>query len=367
MPRTIPAALLAKIKGNNAALCTIATITRRDGVILHLTDLDTNLPVSGELYIASEGYDRKSIEHRAGTRVDETEMTALFGSSQINVQDLANGLYSYADVHLEAIDFTDTSLGKFTLSRGRVGKIVRGDTGGFKFDLRSLTERLIGKLGRTVTPECLWSVGDSRCRVPILPDVDLRDTAYILGDFVRAIVQAGDDFEVYGNIIFECIVAGTTGASVPTWDLTLGNSTSDGTVTWKTHTAWTRHGVVASVTDKSLFTVTITESRAIDGWFTLGSIFFLSGNNVTGRPYEIQSWTQTGGIINLALSVAQSIQIGDTFRISPGCDLVRRNHCALKFVMPGSINFLNGNPKRFGGFDSLPGRQFLHQNVHAGK
>jgi len=367
MPRTIPAALLAKIKGDNAALCTIATITRRDGTVLRLTDLDTNLPVEGELYIASEGYDRKSIEHRAGTRVDETEMIALFGSSQINVIDLANGLYSYANVLLEAIDFTDISLGKFVLSRGRIGRIVRGDTGGFKFDLRSLTERLIGKLGRTVTPECAWSVGDSNCRIPILPNVDLRNTAYILGDFVRAVVVGGNDFEIYGNIIFECITAGTTGASAPSWNLTLGGSTSDGGVTWKTHTAWTRDGVIATTIDESSFTVTITETRAVDDWFTLGSIFFLSGNNVTGRPYEIQSWVQSGGTIILALPVFQDIQIGDRFRISPGCDLVRRNHCALKFVMPGSINLVNGNPVRHGGFDSLPGRQFLHQNVHAGK
>ena len=118
MPRTIPAALLTKIKSGNAALCTIATITRRDGLILRLTDLDTNLKVGGEIYVASEGYDRKAIEHRAGTRVDETEMTALFGSSQINVQALANGLYSYADVHLEGLDFTDISLGSRPRSPG---------------------------------------------------------------------------------------------------------------------------------------------------------------------------------------------------------------------------------------------------------
>ena len=367
MPRTIPAALLAKIQSDDAALCTIATITRRDGVILRLTDLDKSFKVGGELYIASEGYDRKSIEHRAGTKVDETEMTALFGSSQINVTDLANGLYSYADVHLEGIDFTDVSLGKFTLSRGRVGKIVRGDTGGFKFDLRSITERLIGKLGRTVTPECLWSIGDTRCRIPILPDLAQRNTAYILGDFVRAVVAGGNDFEVYGNIIFECIVAGTSDGSEPTWDTDLGDSTTDGTVTWKTHTAWSRDGVVATTIDVSSFTATITESRAVDDWFTLGAVFFLSGDNVTGRPHEVQSWVQTGGTITLALPVFNDIQVGDRFRIFPGCDLTRRNHCALKFVMPGSISFVNGNAKRFGGFDSLPGRQFLHQNVHAGK
>ena len=367
MPRTIPAALLAKIRGDQAALCTIATITRRDGTIIRLTDLDTSLKVGGNLFVAADGYTRKSIEHRAGTKVDETEMRALFGSSQITVQDLANGIYSYADVLLEGVFFPDPSLGTFTLSRGRVGKIVRGDTGGFKFDLRSITERFISQLGRTVTPECAWSVGDNNCKIPILPDIDQRDTLYALGDFVRAIVVGGDDFAVFGNVIFECIVAGTTGSSSPSWGLSGGDSTVDGGVTWKTFTSWTRHGVVATVISDVSFTATIAEPRAVDEWFTLGSVFFLSGNNVTGRPYEVQVWTNATSTINFALPVPSVMQVGDTFRISPGCDLIRRSHCSTKFTMAGSINFVNGNPKRFGGFDSLPGRQFLHQNVHAGK
>ena len=147
MPRTIPAALLSTIKGDQAALCTIATITRRDGVIIRLTDLDKSLKVAGNLYIAADGYTRKSIEHRAGTKVDETEMKALFGSSQISVEDLSAGIYSYANVLLEGVYFPNPSLGTFTLSRGKVGRVVRGDTGGFKFDLRSVTERLISQLG----------------------------------------------------------------------------------------------------------------------------------------------------------------------------------------------------------------------------
>ncbi len=367
MPRTIPAALLTKIRSKSAALCTIATITRRDGTILRLTDLDINLKVNGEIFLASAGYDRKSIEHRAGTKVDETELTALFGSSRISVDDLANGLYSYADVLLEALDFTDVSLGKFILSRGKVGKIVRSDTGGFKFNLRSLTERLIGKMGRTVTPECAWSVGDDRCRIPILPDVDIRSNAYILGDFVRADVQAGLDFEIYSNVIFECTVAGTTGSSSPTWNVSIGGSTSDGSVTWKAFDAWTRHGVVASTINEISFVATITESRAVDDWFMLGSVFFLSGNNVTSRPYEIQSWVDATNTVTFALPIPRDIIVGDRFRISPGCNLIRSSDCSIKFAMPGSVNFENGNPERHGGFDSLPGRQFLHQNVHAGK
>lgn len=368
MPRSMGAGLLAQLKTEATALATLARITRRDGTIIRLTSFDQDIVVGAETFVAADGYDHEKIEHRAGTKVDETEFTALLSSSAISKDDIANGLYSYALVELLGVYWPDPSLGTFIIDRGRIGPVTRGESGAFKFTLRSITERLLGGLGRTVTPECGWSLGDPRtCKIPLLPDDDERSTTYAIGDFVKAVVAGGSAFEVYGNVIFECTVAGTTGASSPTWDTTPGNTTSDGTVTWKCYEAWTRHGVVAATVDNSSFNATITESRAVDEWFTLGGVYFLTGDNVSGRPHEVQAWVQSSGLITLAIPTARDIQVGDKFRVSPGCDLVRGSHCRNKFIMTGSTRFNVGNAKRFGGYDSLPGRQFLHQNVHAGK
>lgn len=49
-------------------------------------------------------------------------------------------------------------------------------------------------------------------------------TAYVLGDIVVPTTRDGN--------FYECTTAGTSGGSDPTWNTTLGTTTSDGTVTW---------------------------------------------------------------------------------------------------------------------------------------
>lgn len=75
-------------------------------------------------------------------------------------------------------------------------------------------------------------------------------TAYDVGDFVFAAMlpvkdmdgdpildMAGDPVYDFGGDgsewIFMCVVSGTSGASEPTWDNTLDQDTTDGTVTWR--------------------------------------------------------------------------------------------------------------------------------------
>lgn len=52
-------------------------------------------------------------------------------------------------------------------------------------------------------------------------------TAYSLGDVVHP--------AVWNDFVYECVVAGTSGASEPPWETTQDNEFTDGTVTWKTH------------------------------------------------------------------------------------------------------------------------------------
>lgn len=51
-------------------------------------------------------------------------------------------------------------------------------------------------------------------------------TAYVVGDLVKPTSHNG--------YYYECTTAGTSGASEPTWDTTVGGTTSDNTVTWTT-------------------------------------------------------------------------------------------------------------------------------------
>lgn len=51
-------------------------------------------------------------------------------------------------------------------------------------------------------------------------------TTYAVGDIVRP--------TTWNHRLFQCVVAGTSGATEPTWDTTIGNEQTDNTVTWQT-------------------------------------------------------------------------------------------------------------------------------------
>jgi hypothetical protein len=50
-------------------------------------------------------------------------------------------------------------------------------------------------------------------------------TAYSLGDIIRP--------TTWDNRFYECVVAGTSAGTEPTWNTTLGDETTDNTVTWQ--------------------------------------------------------------------------------------------------------------------------------------
>lgn len=61
----------------------------------------------------------------------------------------------------------------------------------------------------------------------VWPDLWLQSTSYNVGDLVHPPTQNG--------FIYECVVAGDSGATEPGWGTTQDQTFVDGTVTWKTH------------------------------------------------------------------------------------------------------------------------------------
>ncbi len=82
---------------------------------------------------------------------------------------------------------------------------------------------------------------------------------------------------------------------------------------------WKKTATVTSVTDSKTFRISVTEPRAVDGWFRLGVVEWTSGDN-DGRLMEVRSWTQATSEVVLFLGMPGDIQVGDTLTIYPGCD-----------------------------------------------
>lgn len=104
---------------------------------------------------------------------------------------------------------------------------------------------------------------------------------------------------------------------------------------------YAREGAVTAVTNRRTFVCSITDPdpRASDAnWYVGGVLSWLTGDNA-GVNIEVKAWNGSD-TLELFLSQAFAMQVGDTFRLRPGCDK-RRETCKNKFN--NIINF-RGEP-----------------------
>jgi hypothetical protein len=214
------------------------------------------------------------------------------------------------------------------LHRGTIGEIQR-DGNMFVAELRGLKQMLQQNITEAYSSTCRATLGDTRCKVRTDPPAWADTTAYT----VREAAEAGS-----GSVVkplatpngrhFKCTVAGTSHATTePTWDTTIGNPTTDNTVTWEAIQALSLSGTVTGAT--SLTTFADTSLTEADGFWALGKVVWLTGDNA-GRSMEVKESTSTGGVIQLYLPMPNTIQTGDTFTIEAGCARLI-NDCLTKY------------------------------------
>ena len=337
--KSVSAALAAHLAGPVTTLATCWRISRLDGKEFFFTDHDCDLSFEGQVYKASSGYSRTAIANDASLGVDNLEVEGVFDNVAITEEELRAGLFDQAEVRIFLVNWADPSMGSLRMRRGWFGEAVLTEQGIFRTELRGLSQALSQRIGELYSPECRADLGDHRCKVPIHPPVAARETAYALGDHVRVATGSGSGSEVYENRIYACVVAGTTAPDQPVYDTTVGQQTTDGSAVFEAVEAWSRAGVVMSVVDRAIFTASIDEPRAADGWFAGGVLTWESGANA-GRSIEVKGWTQATGQVELFLPMGYAIGIGDLFHIHPGCDK-RLDTCIDRFA--NVLNF-RGEP-----------------------
>ena len=145
--------------------------------------------------------------------------------------------------------------------------------------------------------------------------------------------------DIYEHRVYEVTTAGTTDGSQPTYDETIGNTTTDGTAVLTARDAFFRHGEIVDVIDGKTFILNVSEARAVDGWFDQGAIVFESGNN-SGKVIEARVWTQADSQLVIFVPPPFTLLPGTKIKIYPGCDK-RLTTCVSKFA--NAINF-RGEP-----------------------
>ncbi len=358
--KDISAGLTSHIQDEVTSLTTCWKLKRTDGVILAATSLDVDVPfdlgpfdsndTDGELtYAAATGYDRTALASTADFKIDNMEVQGLLTSTTVTKEDVRAELYDYAEVKIFQVNFRDLTQGPIKMQRGFLGQVnLKFDL--FVAELRGLLQLYAQEIGDIITPECKVDVFDSKCKVSELPPIREYGKAYVetnlndadVGDYVRP--------DVFNDRYFRCTVAGTseaasdlqledgsgslllegTGALVlegaaggnPSWNLTLGGTTVDGTVTWTTVRANQVPATVDVVTDRRVFTVTTSPATdAPDIFFREGLVLFSTGpNSSLALKREVKDWDLVTRKVTLWRPMPFDVTSGETLLLSSGCN-----------------------------------------------
>lgn len=520
--KSISANLTTHLGLTVTSLATLWQITRTDGVQFFFTDHDEDIVFDSNTYKAASGYKRTAVSNNVGMSVDNIDVEGVFDNTELKESELLAGLFDYAEVKMMVINYTAPADGVLKLRRGKLGEVAHTPQGFYTAELRGLSQLLSQNLVEMYTAECRADLGDTKCKIPILPDVLGRNQAVTLGEFYRVVtksttgvdwanlganmgfeqetaglaktaitgwtvvsgnwniftsdqglspdegslflaggtsssgvldqivtledigistseIDAGNvtaDFsirranqtgiadtgrvivqardasgvvlstlldttaeaispedtwvtrsftgsalpantrqirislsyvnvsggeadtafdnaaltvhetartntfhDIYEHRVYEVTTAGTTDGSQPTYDETIGNTTTDGTAVLTARDAFFRHGEIVDVIDGKTFILNVSEARAVDGWFDQGAIVFESGNN-SGKVIEARVWTQADSQLVIFVPPPFTLLPGTKIKIYPGCDK-RLTTCVSKFA--NAINF-RGEP-----------------------
>lgn len=303
------------LASSSATLNACLRLTAKDGTVLGFTNYTRPITFEGITYSAVDAATPTALQSNSGLAVDNLDVETYRSLTGVSGPDLLRGKWDFADVRLFLINPNDTAAGVLKLRRGRIGKVSLGRQK-LTAEVRGLMEAFTKQTLDIYQPACRVDVGDEVCGVKMEPpvwtattlSVNITPFDYKLGATVRPTVENGR--------FFRCSISGTTGASEPIWDTTIGNTTIDGTVTWIAVQANKVTGTVTALFgNKRVFNSDRTEP---DDMFTGGLLEWLTGLNA-GAQMEVKAYVMLDGNFKLVLPMWFDLTLGDTFSVQLGC------------------------------------------------
>lgn len=187
--KNIPSALQTHLDTGATTMAYCWRVTRSDSVIQGFTEHDRNLVFDGTTFLASSGFNASSIEQKLGLSVDNLNVDGALSDDTLNEDDLAAGVYDGAQVELFWVNWEDVTQ-VILISKGTLGEVKRY-LSSFSAELRSLTNQLSQRTGRSYQRYCDADLGDSRCKID-LTSVTYKGTGTVsLFDDTRTLVATG--------------------------------------------------------------------------------------------------------------------------------------------------------------------------------
>lgn len=160
--------LAEHLRGGLTTVCHAWAITRKDGVVFAFTDHDLPLRFAGYEFRADTGLSALALAQSTGLSVDNSEALGALSDASLREDEIEQGRFDGAEVRAWLVNWADTDQHWLNF-RGHLGELTRAG-GGFRAELRGLTEGLNRPLGRVYQKPCSAVLGDSNCRFNLARD-----------------------------------------------------------------------------------------------------------------------------------------------------------------------------------------------------
>lgn len=162
--------LAERLATGATTLCRCWKLSRMDGTVLGFTDHDRDITFDGVTFKGDSGLGAEALQQTTGLAVNNVEAVGALSHTAVREEDLVAGRFDGARIWTWRVDWRDPSVRQLQF-HGRLGEIETG-AGGFRAELRGLSEELNRPQGRIFGRLCTARLGDGACRV------DLSDPAF---------------------------------------------------------------------------------------------------------------------------------------------------------------------------------------------
>ena len=163
--RSLPLGLAQKLDKGVTTIACAWRLTRRDNVIVAITQHDRDLTFDGTTFIAAEGLVGSGHDKALNLTPDRTALSGAMSVSAISETDLALGRWDRAKVEMFLVDWSNP-VDFIVMWSGLVaGASWRGKT--FELDVVGPQSVLNREIGRVYSRSCDAALGDEGCKVDL--------------------------------------------------------------------------------------------------------------------------------------------------------------------------------------------------------
>lgn len=343
---------------------------------IRFSTADRPVIVDGILWEPGPGADLTGLQFPSdGSPANADVLIMVQEGGIVSPGDVVRGEFDDWPITIALFDPNNLAAGSYPVLSGTIGSVedVNGmATIAANGQLRQMQQR---PLCVHYQLTCEHDLGDDGCKIPLCLEQEIgafdigRGQVFVRPDVATGLLAVSDAYgrvrtgvagtvEDYANVVFEVTTPGTTHATTaPTYDPTIGNSTTDGTVVLIARNGWSRYARGHATDPYHIVLDALPDARAsAASWYVYGGIFQRSGA-LSGFPKNvIMEWTPATLTLRLGLPMSVTdVPAGTQFEIHPGCDLTREM-CASRFL--NSVNPTGTNIENNFAFNFVPPPEF---------